>query len=297
MSKKKAYYFQHDSNAREDEKLIALRMDKGAAGYGIYFMLLELLSQSKDCMFERNYNKIGFALKLGAEDIKPIVENYGLFQFTEDGKLFYSARLKEHMDAMQELSVKRSEAGRKGGRPVKDDDKEKTKCKAIGLENETKCKANGDFSKSIGEDIKGKEKKENIFSPNGENMSVVTTTDAALPSEEKEEKIDYERLKAYWNERTGGRWSKLVDIKNDRRKRVHARIAEHGKAIFMQAIEKAVASDYLKDATWFNFDWMIRPNNFDKLISGNYDNKCNGKTENTGRQEVTKPSGGYATDF
>mgnify|MGYP002626423972 CR=1 FL=1 len=113
MSKKKAYYFQHDSNAREDEKLIALRMDKGAAGYGIYFMLLELLSQSKDCMFERNYNKIGYTLKLGAEDIKPIVENYGLFQFADNGKLFYSERLKEHMDSMQQTSEQRSIAGRK----------------------------------------------------------------------------------------------------------------------------------------------------------------------------------------
>ena len=35
-----ANYFSHDSNARNDEKVIRLRMKHGAAGYGVYFMLL-----------------------------------------------------------------------------------------------------------------------------------------------------------------------------------------------------------------------------------------------------------------
>ena len=34
-------YFSHDSNARNDERILLLRMKHGAAGYGVYFMLLE----------------------------------------------------------------------------------------------------------------------------------------------------------------------------------------------------------------------------------------------------------------
>ena len=33
-------YFSHDSNARNDERIIRLRMKYGAAGYGVFFMVL-----------------------------------------------------------------------------------------------------------------------------------------------------------------------------------------------------------------------------------------------------------------
>jgi len=36
-------YFPHDSNARNSDKLLPVRMKYGAEGYGIYFMLLERL--------------------------------------------------------------------------------------------------------------------------------------------------------------------------------------------------------------------------------------------------------------
>jgi len=36
--KKEAYYFSHDSNARQDEKIIKLRMKLGWEGYGLYWL-------------------------------------------------------------------------------------------------------------------------------------------------------------------------------------------------------------------------------------------------------------------
>ena len=43
MGRKKATktlssYFPHDSNARNDERLVNVRMKHGPAGYGVYFM-------------------------------------------------------------------------------------------------------------------------------------------------------------------------------------------------------------------------------------------------------------------
>ena len=113
MSKKK-HFFDHDFSAREDEKIVALRMDMGAAGYGIYFMLLELLSESSGYMLESNYNRIGYQLHENPEDIKKIVEEYGLFQFSDDKKMFFSKRLKVKLENIFSLSDVRSKAGKAG---------------------------------------------------------------------------------------------------------------------------------------------------------------------------------------
>lgn len=114
MSSKNTFYFNHDCNARDDDKIVAVRMKQGAEGYGIYFMLLELLGCSEGCALRRDYNGLAWQLRVPTEAVKRVVEDYGLFQFSEDGKLFHSARLKTQMDAMSETRAKRSQAGKRG---------------------------------------------------------------------------------------------------------------------------------------------------------------------------------------
>ena len=110
---KKSFYFPHDYNARNDEKILALRIDLKAEGYGIYFMLLEKLLESDRYILLKDYNRLAFDLRVSAENIKKVVENYGLFQFTEDGKLFYSESLHLRMQPLDNLRKQRSEAGKK----------------------------------------------------------------------------------------------------------------------------------------------------------------------------------------
>ena len=55
---KKTSYFSHDSNARNDEKILAVRMRLGAEGYGIYFMLIERLRDESDYTSVKDYNMI-----------------------------------------------------------------------------------------------------------------------------------------------------------------------------------------------------------------------------------------------
>lgn len=111
---KKTFYFPHDANARNDEKILAVRMKYGMEGYGIYFALVEKLLESTDYILLKDYNTIAFELRVGAEKIKSIVEDFGLFQFTECGKLFYSESLKSRMIPLEEVRDKRSIAGKKG---------------------------------------------------------------------------------------------------------------------------------------------------------------------------------------
>lgn len=107
-------YFSHDSNARNSEKLIKVRMKYGASGYGVYFMILERLREEHDYMSIKNYNVIAFDLRVDASEIKSIVEDFGLFAFTDDGKCFYSEGFNKRMALKDAKSKKRAEAGKKG---------------------------------------------------------------------------------------------------------------------------------------------------------------------------------------
>lgn len=107
-------YFPHDSNARNSDKLIRLRMRHKAAGYGVFFMILERLREEPSYMSVKDYNMIAFDLREDASLIKSVIEDFGLFVFTEDGKYFYSESLKKRMEFKDDKSKKRSEAGKIG---------------------------------------------------------------------------------------------------------------------------------------------------------------------------------------
>lgn len=89
--------------------------------------------------------------------------------------------------------------------------------------------------------------------------------------------IDYKNLIDYFNQKTNGVFRKArYPISEKRKAMIRARIREHGKEAFAEMIHKAVNSNFLKgdNKSGFvaNFDWMIRPNNFQKIIEGNYSN-------------------------
>lgn len=113
--------FPHDSNARNDERIVRLRMTHGAAGYGVYFMLLERMRDNDTHGFtlEANYSAIAFDLNVPADLVRAVVCDFDLFRLSDDGRTFYSPSFLERMQRMQSVSRARSEAGRRGGRPRK----------------------------------------------------------------------------------------------------------------------------------------------------------------------------------
>lgn len=103
-------YFSHDSNARNDDKIIRLRMKHGASGYGVYFMILERLREETDYVSVKDYNIIAFDFRVDASLVKSVVEDFGLFVFTEDGKGFYSESLLRRMEIKDTVRNKRKDA-------------------------------------------------------------------------------------------------------------------------------------------------------------------------------------------
>jgi hypothetical protein len=51
---KEAYYFSHDANARQDEKVLMLRAEHGWEGYGIYWALVEMMFESSETALHHN---------------------------------------------------------------------------------------------------------------------------------------------------------------------------------------------------------------------------------------------------
>ena len=107
-------YFSHDSNARNSDKLMKVRMKLGAEGYGIFFMLIERLREEEGYKSTIDYDTLAFDLRVEPEKVKQVVENYDLFKFTEDGKYFYSDSFNDRMEMMDAKRKKRAEAGKKG---------------------------------------------------------------------------------------------------------------------------------------------------------------------------------------
>ena len=116
MSSKDAYYFSHDSNSRQDEKIIALRMKHGWEGYGLFWALIEKLRDVAKYMCVKDYNLIAFDLHSDASKIKSIIEDFGLFSFTtNDGnECFYSESLSRRMSKFDDTKSKFSISGIKG---------------------------------------------------------------------------------------------------------------------------------------------------------------------------------------
>lgn len=106
-------YFSHDSNARNSDKLMKVRMKLGAEGYGIFFMLIERLREEEGYKSTIDYDTLAFDLRVEPEKVKQVVENYDLFKFTEDGKYFYSDSFNERMEMMDARAQQRKSKAKK----------------------------------------------------------------------------------------------------------------------------------------------------------------------------------------
>ena len=264
-------YFPHDSNARNSDKLIRLRMRHKASGYGVFFMILERLREEPEYMSVKDYNMIAFDLREDASLIKSVIEDFGLFVFTEDGKYFYSESFKKRMGYKDDKSKKRSEAGKKG--VAKRWGKKESE-----IANATEFIANATENDSnaiakVEKTIASKEKKSKVNNTVDSDESLVCGT-----SQPHAEHIDYSELVKFFNEETKGVFGTVRTPLSDSRKgMINARIKSYGKKTFADMIHRAYQSDFLKGQNkkgWrASFDWLIKPTNFEKVISGNYDNK------------------------
>lgn len=118
---KDAFYFSHDSNARHDPKILSMISVYGMAGYGWYWVIIEILREQEDYKFsivkEHSYNAIAMQLYIDCNAAKKFIDDcINEFElFVSDGQNFWSESLLERMQYFAEVKRRRIEAGRLGG--------------------------------------------------------------------------------------------------------------------------------------------------------------------------------------
>lgn len=114
---KDSYWFRHDSNARNDEKIIDLRAELGYEGYGIFWALVEFLRDSSHYEAEYKPKRIAYAIQADESLIEQVINGYGLFVIEHEK--FYSQSLKERMREMdRKRQQQRDKANKRWGKDI-----------------------------------------------------------------------------------------------------------------------------------------------------------------------------------
>lgn len=190
---KDAYYFSHDSNARNDEKILAMRSVYGAEGYGMYFMIIEILREQTEYAIEVNkyvYGSLAIQLQTSVKKVEKFINDcvneFSLLTIKDD--FLFSESLLRRMEIVDSVSEKRKNASiTRWNRKNRDSN---------GMQMDSKCKANDNQLESKEEENREKETKiQNIIPPELEWVEKYC--------EERKNEIDVEK---FMNHYTSNGW-------------------------------------------------------------------------------------------
>lgn len=107
-------YIPIPSNMRDYPQIVELRINEGAAGYGIYIMVLQALRDAISFSIGDNPKRLAYIFnEPDVSLVDRVLHNYGLFDTNNDGLLF-SQWLNEALESYQDKKIKLQEAGRRG---------------------------------------------------------------------------------------------------------------------------------------------------------------------------------------
>ena len=79
---KQTYYFSHDYNVRNDEKIKLLIRKHGMIGYGIYWAIVEDLYNNANAL-RTDYDGIAFDLRVQSDIVASVVQDFNLFEISD----------------------------------------------------------------------------------------------------------------------------------------------------------------------------------------------------------------------
>jgi hypothetical protein len=126
---------------------------------------------------------------------------------------------------------------------------------------------------------KGKEKKINLKDiVSNETISQVEPDPPELPPKKQNfENIDFKNFVEWFNSTTKGVFGEIrIPLGEKRKMAISARVREYGKNSLCEVVNLAMNSNFLKGDNgrgWTaTLDWMMKPSNFEKILSKNYEN-------------------------
>lgn len=135
---------------------------------------------------------------------------------------------------------------------------------------------------------------DNIYNNiNIKELSFYSSSSLVCQPTQNSDPIDYKKFVEFFNGEIDNNKSvipKVKAISEKRKKMISARIREHGKNSLADVVRQATSSDFLNgknDRGWVaDIDWMLRPNNYVKILEGNYKNLNNNDTNKRRATEV-----------
>ena len=110
---KDAYYFPHFCNARNDRKIKRIIKELGVEGYGIYFMILEVLREQTDLKYPvADIDLLADEFRTSEQKVRTVISNYDLFVVDED-QMFFSPKLFLYLEPYFNMRKQRVAAGKK----------------------------------------------------------------------------------------------------------------------------------------------------------------------------------------
>lgn len=294
-------YFSHDYYARKDPKCCALIKEFGAAGYGVYWSLIEIMYEQggKIEKFPALYSGLAFEFGMDEEvltkQIEAMVHRFCLIR--EDENFIWSDSIFDRLQIREEKRLKKSEAGREGG--IKSGESRRLR---VTIEAN---RSNGSMLTKQNEPNEAKERKV-------KEKKVSKRANALVGSDEPPHqngqslKKEYQELEAslagkdvkeVWTQVTGfikdkspefiepyaEAWNlfattyklpRLKDINDSRRRKFATRIREPAFD-FLKILEGIKTSPHLKGDNnngWkADFNWILEnDSNYLKILEGNY---------------------------
>lgn len=144
---KDTFYFSHDYNSRNDEKIKKLIRKHGMQGYGIFWAIVEELYNNANAL-HLDYDGIAFDLRTESDIIKSVLHDFDLFVFNGDN--FGSLSVQNRINNRQDKSQKARDSAYSRWN--------KNKIDANALQTQSDSNA---IKERKGKEIKGKESKEN----------------------------------------------------------------------------------------------------------------------------------------
>lgn len=173
---KDVFYFPHYYNSRISDELIQLAEDHKAAGYGLYWIIMEILHEAEDSHMdydERQVARLARRYAMPEETIRKIIDDcihvYELF-LEEDGRIC-SITVLENKVRRRKKEVTNVKNGREGGKT-----KAKNKKKALEKTLES-YDSGGSVALSTKERKESKESKEN-------DLETIVSVGNEVPTEE-----------------------------------------------------------------------------------------------------------------
>ena len=299
---KDAYWFSHDSNAKDDPKCVLLIDQLGLEGYGIYWVLVEILREQPDFSYPLALvPAIAKRYGTSAQKVVTVIKDFGLFGVRDD-KFFYSQSLIARVLAYKEKQDKKSAAAIKAN--MARWEAERRKLPEIGVRTESERNPNGVRTESEFIPIKEKEikEKDNISSstkvselchPSANDDARVDLFPHETPNEDSPKKEDdglsrkhCQQVVDFWNKTIkdyGADFPEVKVLSQKRVSKIRVRWKEFAKVgdpvdvcrtLFLKSCESKFMQGDSANGWKASFDWIFESErNWARIYEGNYDNK------------------------